>query len=301
MKWYKYVGRGAGFVFGLAVMLALLSVVFCREDGLYVYDALNVDIKTNDILEEPANSLDIIFIGDSECYASISPKDLSSKFGYNSYVCATAAQRICDTYAILCANFKTQSPQLVVLETNCLYRSLKSEGADSDVVLNALTERAPVFAYHSRWKSFARQLMPKSRGEERRKKKGFVMRDDIVPYKGGEYMKKTKKIKEIDEDILSYLDQIKALCEENGAQLLLFSVSAPKNWNYQKHNGVNAWAKEHAVSYLDLNLEKNLAIDWKKDTKDGGDHMNVKGAKKVTVYMGQYFKDHYDIKAREEQ
>lgn len=295
MKWNKNILKCICFLLGLVIILELLSVAFRRKDGLYVYDSLSVNVKTADIKAEPDYSLDVLFFGDSEAYASFSPNYLYSKFGYTSFVCGTAAQKVCDTYAILKENFKTQSPKVVVLETNCLYRSLKPEDENSDLVMNLLTDSMPVFANHSDWKKLVRKALPKSREAKRRGQKGFVLRKDVKPYKGGKYMKKTKKSKKIEKDILSYLDQIADLCKENNAELLLVSTPAPKNWNYKKHNGVKSWTDSHNITYIDLNLEKDLKINWKTDTKDGGDHLNYDGAKKVTKYMGKYFRENYNL------
>lgn len=288
--------RLAGFWLGLILILGLLSIAFRRKDGLSVYDTLSVSVKSADIEAEPDNSLQVLFYGDSECYASFSPEYLYSEFGYTSYVCGTAAQKICDSYAILNANMKTQSPRFVVLETNCLFRSLKGEEEDGDLVMSTLTDHVPVFAYHSAWKGWVRKLLPKSREEKRRSRKGFVVRKTVKPYKGGKYMKKTKKSARIDEEILAYLKKMKDLCEENNAELLLVSTPSPTNWNYKKHNAVKNWSDSNDVAYIDLNLEDGLQINWKKDTKDAGDHLNLSGAKKVTAFMGEYFREHYDEK-----
>ena len=112
-------------------------------------------------------------------------------------------------------------------------------------------------------------------------------------------MKKTTKQKKIPKNIAQYLKQIQDMCERNGATLLLVSTPSAKNWNYKKHNGVAQWANENGVEYIDLNLDKDLGIDWKEDTKDGGDHLNYTGAKKVTHAMGEYFKTHYDLNTGE--
>ena len=94
MKLNRNISRCAGFLLGLIVLLCLLSYFFRHKDGLYVYDSLSVSVKTADIKAEPDNSLEILFFGDSESYASFYPKYLHSKYGYTSFVCGTAAQKV---------------------------------------------------------------------------------------------------------------------------------------------------------------------------------------------------------------
>ena len=62
-----------------------------------------------------------------------------------------------------------------------------------------------------------------------------------------------------------------------------------KNWNYKIHNGAEEAAKKLGIDYLDLNLVKDgLNMDWAKDTRDKGEHLNNYGAEKVSDYLGKY-------------
>ena len=85
------------------------------------------------------------------------------------------------------------------------------------------------------------------------------------------------------------LKNIRALCEKNGAQLILISSPSAKNWNYPNHNGIAALAAEMGLTYIDMNLmQDQLKIDWQVDTKDAGDHMNWDGAQKVSRWLAGY-------------
>ncbi len=303
MKINKNVVKSVGFLLGLFVLLLAMSAVFHRKNFVNVYDRESVERKINEVDAEKDNSLEVLFCGDSECYSSFCPTLLFSEFGHTSYVCGTSAQRLCDTYTILEEVFKTQSPKVVVIETNCFYRGAKSSGDSNDSVLNFLTNRFSVFAYHSDWKNFVGSFTGKGTGKkEKNDLKGFIVRNSVNPYKGGRYMVECEDEEEFPTDTYTYLDKILKLCNDNNTKLLLISSPSPKNWTYARHNSVKKWANQSQVGYLDLNLQNNLGIDWDTDTKDGGDHVNYAGAKKVTRFIGAYLSETYGLPdLREEQ
>ncbi|MCM1286965.1 MAG: hypothetical protein NC240_01555 [Clostridium sp.] len=296
MKISKNVGKVIGFWLGLFVMLGFLSLAFNRDRN--IYDMNSVKCKDSEIDAEEDNSIEVIFCGDSECYSTFCPLQMYQEYGFTSYVCATSAQRLCDTYAILENAFKTQNPKVVVLETNCLYRTPTAKCEEGDSVMRLLTNYMPVFAYHSDWKNFGGRLLEKGKGMSGREFKGFVLRKSVVPYTGGAYMDKTDAVEKFPNDTYGYLDKILKLCQENNARLMLVSVPSPKNWSYERHNGVMEWTEMYDVAYVDLNLEHNIDIDWLTDTKDGGDHLNFVGAKKVSRFMGGYLADKYTLSDR---
>ena len=55
---------------------------------------------------------------------------------------------------------------------------------------------------------------------------------------------------------------------------------------------MEAISKDLGVDYIDTNLLRDdIPIDWKKDTKDKGDHLNYNGAVKMPNYIGKYLDD----------
>lgn len=294
MKISKNFIKVIGFWLGLFVILEGLSLAFNRDKN--IYDINSVKCKEAEINAEADNSIEVIFCGDSECYSTFCPLQMYQEYGFTSYVCATSAQRLCDTYAILENTFKTQSPKVVVLETNCLYRNSASDNEDS--VMRFLSKHMPVFAYHSDWKNFGGGFFEQGMRMTGRDFKGFVLRKSVIPYTGGAYMNKTDSVEKFSNDTYEYLDKIFKLCQENNVKLMLVSVPSPKNWSYEKHNAVTEWTQKYDVAYMDLNLENNIDIDWLTDTKDGGDHLNFVGAKKATHFMGAYLFDKYTLSDR---
>lgn len=287
--------RSIGFMTGLVMIMIVTSIVFSPKRE--VYNAIAVEEKEKSLNEEPENTLDIIFMGDSESYSGFSPLQIWAEYGHTSYVCGTTAQRLCDTYALLQHTFEKQTPKLIVLEANCLFREAGITKKTDDKSLTLAAEYFPIFQYHSRWKAYIpTSLSTKKQVLTERKMKGFRLRKTVIPYTGTlPYMKESGDIKEVEELAQEYLKKIHTLCEENNAELILVSVPSAKNWNYAKHNGVQKLAEENRLKYLDLNLAEEIEIDWKTDTKDGGDHLNFDGAKKVTKYIGKYFSEQFRL------
>ena len=61
-------------------------------------------------------------------------------------------------------------------------------------------------------------------------------------------------------------------------------------------------AKENGIKFTDLNLNyKDFKLDFKEDTCDEGDHLNVYGATKVSEYLGKYINDNYKFDKHDEK
>lgn len=283
--------RCLAFMAGLLVCLMAASYVLAPKGNGEHSGFLYRDAKG--IIAEKPDTVDVIFLGDSEVYSSISPMQIWEEQGFTSYDCSTGGQLMFDTLSLLKLALKNQKPRLVVLEANAAFRKFSL----GEAAYNKAGEYLAVFTYHDRWKSMRlSELWEPEDYSWTSEMKGFRLHMDTKPSKEKNHMKKTSKSKTIPEKNVWYIDAIRKTCEENGIPFMILSVPSSRNWNMKKHNTIAALAKERNIPYKDLNLmEDELGIDWRTDTKDEGDHLNYFGAEKVTSYLGKYLKDTYGL------
>lgn len=250
-----------------------------REDGMH-------DATANGILSEPANTLDVLFLGDSESYSSFIPLKIWQEQGITSYVCGTPGQKLFYTMEFLQKAFDNQRPRLVVLETNAIFRKY----SPLDSASNRLQNLFSVFRYHNRWKTFKPKDFKLSVNYNFvENAKGYVYNTAVSAADTKGYMAPTELREPIPKSNVEQLQAMEAFCRERGARLIFVSVPSTVNWNQRRHNAVADLAEELGVTYVDMNqLTEEVPIDWNRDTSDKGDHLNFRGAEKVTAYLSAY-------------
>lgn len=289
VKW-KGVFRCISFFLILILLLFGCSYVVTPKNN---QKAFGMDmVSANGILGEKKNTIDVLFVGDSESYCTFSPMQIWKQYGFTSYVCGTPLQPLYDATRFVKLTFETQKPKVVVLETNAIFR----EYGIGSYLLSKGQNYFSILRYHDRWKNlsvndFGSAISYTWTDDY----KGYQYDTKIVPSKNIDYMRYTSDKAEIPMINQLELQKIHALCRENGAQLIFVSTPSTKNWNYKRHNSVQAFADEHDILYLDMNLLEDLQIDWNKDTRDAGDHLNHSGAKKATTYYGNYLKEQFSL------
>lgn len=104
-----------------------------------------------------------------------------------------------------------------------------------------------------------------------------------------------------------YLEKIVQLCREKQISLELIKIPNVNNpveynnaWTWQKHKLVMQYAQSQGIPFLDLLYDVDLELDWDNDSYDGGIHTNIRGARKISAYLGQYLKDTYQLAAIQE-
>ena len=260
----KIIKRIVSCVLFVAILLGLLQVSSLIFQPKSNDKAAGIHYpRANGIFSEPKDSIDTVFIGDSEVYHSFIPLYIWRDYGITSYDVSSPAQKLVYSMEFLKKTFEKQSPKIVFLETNAIFR-----------------------------KSYFEATVEYTANENN---KGYYFTKKSKPATD-KAIKKYMKYSDVSAPILStnkkYLKEIAKFCKKHGAKLVLISTPSTKNWNYQRHNAMEAVSKDLGVDYIDTNLLRDdIPIDWKKDTKDKGDHLNYKGAVKVTNYIGKYLDD----------
>ena len=284
-----------------------------------------VGTRMEDFYSQEKNTMDAMYFGSSFIYYSISPLPIWDNYGITSYAFGNAAQRIWTSYYYMEEAFKYQKPKVVFYEVGTAYveeqarEALNRQNLDymkiSFTKLNAIrdiikgtTETTasyliPGLRYHQRWSDLSQNDFDSSL-DTSYYGKGSVMRFGARPARKADqktWMQDTGETLTFPENNEKYLDKMKALCEENGAELVLLRLPNIR-WTKNLHDMIQNVADEKGLTFLDYNtFPEEYGLDWNTDTMDKGDHMNIVGNEKVSNHLGQYMKDHYCFEDKREK
>ena len=247
---------------------------------------------------EEKNSLDIVAIGNSDLASGFSPMELWKSHGIAGFACGEPNQTIDQSVRLLQEILTCQKPKVVILETDTLFQE-NMEGHLTSLVKTAVNYLFPVLEYHDRWKSVTlSELMGKQQKPWHDPGKGYRYSGDRVAYKGGDYMAETKEKEEIDAIAMKSLDQFVEICQEAGIQVMFMEMPSANSWNMARHRAVVDYASSRNISFIDFNMKdrmKETGFDWMTDSRDGGNHLNYSGAKKISVWLGDYLAKDYQL------
>lgn len=266
----------------IVILIFLIDIL-----NWFLIPSFNPFSKNNfEISSEKKDTVDILFLGDSLVYSSISPMEIWNNFGYTSFDCAGAAMIIPDAYDYLKYAIEKQHPKVVMMEANILFRDPEKRQL-SVTLANKAKELMPIVTYHNNWKKY---LEIGSMENWININKGYKYITKVKSGKNEDYMAYNTNKELIPEGNYRYFDKIIKLCEENNIKLVLIGCPSQLSWKYTKHNTATKIAKKYNLEFIDLNIE-NIGINWIKDTKDRGAHLNNTGSKKVSIFLGNYIKN----------
>lgn len=266
---------------------------------------------------------DVIFIGDCEIYDSFVPAVLWEKYGIHSYVRGSAQQLIWQSYYLLEETLQYETPKVVVFNVLALkynapqkesynrmtldgmrlsvskLKAIKASMLEDEQLLDYLF---PLLRYHSRITRLKREDFEYFFRKETVTHNGYYMHMEVVPVTEipearplGDYT--------FGSNAMEYLDKLTTLCENNDITLIL--VKAPTlypHWYEEWENQVEDYASSHELTYLNfLELTEECGIDYETDTYDAGLHLNLSGAEKVTLFLGDFLQNECGLSDRREE
>lgn len=253
-----------------------------------------------ELYDEPKNTLDVIFVGESSVYKGVSPMKIWEKYKITSYDYAASGAKLYNNYYSIKEALKYQKPKVIVLNTDQLfhdepfkegYKRLlydatrlninKLEAISDPVQGNTRGEQIsfvfPILRYHSRWSELGEEDFIKEKGKYEYIFKGQWVVKGIKAYDG----KKLDKFQNLNEDEVKYFEKIARYCKDNNVELLAVEFPSIQTWNNDKKEKVKQIAKNNDVKFIDLHDVLNeIGFDWTRDTEDGGNHLNYRRSRK---------------------
>ena len=260
---------------------------------------------------------EVLFIGDCEVYANFSPMVLYEEEGISSYIRGSSQQLIWQSYGILKETLKYEKPKVVIFNVNAMrYSTPVSEAYNRltidkmkwskekiEMIFSSMTEEEnfwsyvfPILRYHSRIFELTKEDFSYLFQRRQNTFNGFLINQNV---KGVESLPTKRPLIETKfADITyEYLDKIRKLCEENNIELVL--IKAPSlypYWYTEYDEQIKEYASKYGLDYYNF-LENILEIglDYSVDTYDGGLHLNLSGATKLSKYFASILKEKYSL------
>ena len=312
-----------------ACVLILLSLFLLLCSALVVPKYTGFKYREGRLVSEyydEAGGHDVIFVGDCEVYEGFVPAAMWKSNGISSYVRGTPQQLVWQSYYLLEETFRYEKPKAVVYNVLALkygepqdeamnrmtLDTMKWSSSKINSIAASMTEEEsfvdyvfPLLRYHSRITSLeADDFKYAFKSPERVSDSGYLMQTDIVPMDDAikDQMGEPLYDYTLPKSSMDYLEEMRLLCEENGAELIL--VKAPTNspiywWYDEWEERIVEYAEEKNLSYYNLiPKSEEMGIDWKTDSYDGGVHLNVYGAEKLSVYFADILVKYHGISDR---
>lgn len=302
-----------GLKIGISAVIVLSSLFLLQRLLVPKYvDGIVEGAMVAEYYQEEKNH-DLLFVGDCEVYENFSPVVLWEEFGINSYIRGSAEQYIWQSYYLLEDALRYETPQAVVFNIQSLqfsesqreaYNRMTLEGMEWSpvkvkAILASMREEEhfldyvfPILRYHSRWSELTATDVAYMFQTKKVSHNGYYMRVDVRP---AEDVPDGKPLADYSfgENAWKYLDMMTELCQKKGIQLIL--IKAPSLYPYwypEWEEQVEAYAAEKNLPYINfLELQEETGIDYTTDTYDGGLHMNLSGAEKLSRYFGRYLSE----------
>ncbi len=270
-----------------------------------------------------AGGHDVIFVGDCEVYANFSPLELYREQGITAYVRGSSQQLIWQSYYVLKETLEYETPKAVVWNVNAM-----RYGKDASVVKETYNRLAmdqmrwsdekigmirasmtkdesflsyvfPILRYHSRFDELTKEDLTYFFTEQDTTWNGHPMNQEVKPV-GSFPSKRPLADYTFPEVCYDYLNKMRELCEAKGVELIFVKAPSLYPYWYDEYDAqMEAYAAEHGLAFYNFTeMVETLGIDYTTDTYDGGYHLNLAGAKKLSAYFAEVLATEHGIPDR---
>ena len=284
----KHLLKIAGFAAGLLILLVFFDNIFSDVRLLKTGYVSNRDVPLVQLGAEEPGQVDVLCVGNSLGFCSITPMDLYRNYGFTSYNLSTAMQLPAETWFVVRKAIRKQPVKVILWEANALLKPCDELEFAGLRLAEEIRYMHPFTRHHNVWNNAV------SGHKMRPYFKGYAINETVEPYTGGDYMdlSDTSAVSVVNRFQYYYFAKVKKLCDENGIKLVLFCNPSPVSYDMPIINGFRKFSQQEGVDLLDANSElEKVGIDWKTDTYDSGDHLNLNGVRKMTDFLAHYLEE----------
>lgn len=313
------------FIIKLTIFLCVFLLLFVSISYIVRPDS---DMKQRyaGFYAEDKDTIDAIMIGPSSVSPLIASPYIWNEYGITTYPLSTNAQPVAAVKYVIEEAQKTQSDAMFIIDTTMFMAetdTLLTEPRIRNVIDNmkysftryrAINELVPdrsaridyyfdISKYHS--------VILGEDGVKLEDIKYFNFENENI-HKGYLFVEAVKIFEPIDVSQVietqpipkSAEDELIALinyCDGNGVEVLFFSNPYILTDNQKmKHNYISSLVNEHGYDFVDFNdLYDEMDVDFGKDFYNEN-HMNVYGAEKFSMVLGEYLVNAYGLQDKRE-
>lgn len=300
------------FILLLALVTLRISVLLKDKNNYLKYSSFYTE-------KEP---FDVLFFGSSRILNAVYPTELWEDYRITSYNMAQHSENLRLTYWQMKNAFMYNKPKVAVVDVSLF---AVGEITDEDYELKSYLHKSvdhmqlsplkyemlkdmtdgvdlseylfPLTIYHNRWNELEENDIYRypstSKGAERRLGLTPMERMDWSNY---------DKTEIFNPEVIK-LDEMVAMCKENGIELVLTCMPTVLACGDPGVCGVmntlEEYALEHGIAFLNLAKEEDF-INYATDFYDSS-HLNPSGAGKLTKYLGEYLTEKFNLPAQKQQ
>lgn len=266
---------------------------------------------------DKAGGHDVIFVGDCEVYANFTPMEMYREAGIKAYVRGTSQQLVWQSYYVLAETFRYETPKVVVFNVNAMRYSepvkeeyhrltidkMRWSKEKVGIIQASMTEEEtflsyvfPILRYHSRFSQLTQEDFQYLFATEQITWQGHLVNDTVKPL-GRLPSKKPLADYDFGDICWEYLEKMRLLCEENGAELILIKAPSVYPYWYDQYDAqIEEYAAKYGLSFYNfLDYVEQIGIDYQVDTYDAGLHMNLTGATKLSTYFAKILSQQHGV------